>query len=188
MNHDESCGSFLRCTGQASHFLGSPWYFSLLKSIIEQECAAHIPLERGRADMSGMHAYLLGVKVYQAIKRGERWVFDGRFELQVLTLAMELKTSVEGIGGWMVKMNDNFHCGLCFMTYWLGLPLPWSPPVFIPFIPFLFLHRVSMSHPHPSERGWGDAVGSAIPSKLRHLNLSPHPSREGRGWLQGGSV
>jgi hypothetical protein len=38
------------------------------------------------------------------------------------------------------------------------------------------------------ERGGADAAGSAFPSELRWVDLSPHPSREGRGSLPVGWV
>ena len=56
MNHKPRCGSFLRCTGWASHLLGPPWCFSLQNSSIEQKRATHIPLERRGAGMAGICA------------------------------------------------------------------------------------------------------------------------------------
>ena len=44
-NHDESHGSFLGHTSQASHLLGPLSYISLPNSSVEQETATHIPLE-----------------------------------------------------------------------------------------------------------------------------------------------
>jgi hypothetical protein len=38
------------------------------------------------------------------------------------------------------------------------------------------------------ERGGADGAGSAFPSELRWMDLSPHPSREGRGSLPAGWV
>jgi hypothetical protein len=38
------------------------------------------------------------------------------------------------------------------------------------------------------ERGGADGAGSAFQSELRWMDLSPHPSREGRGSLPAGWV
>ena len=46
-NHNLRCGSFLRCTAWASHFLGPPSHFSIPNSSVDQLGAAHIPLKRG---------------------------------------------------------------------------------------------------------------------------------------------
>jgi len=51
------CGSFSGHTSWASHFLGPPWYFSLSNSSVEQETAAHIPLEGGQVQLG----YVLGL-------------------------------------------------------------------------------------------------------------------------------
>ena len=59
MNHDASRGSVSRRTGWASHFLGPPWCFTLPNSFVEQEQAAHIPLERRGAGASGLRACML---------------------------------------------------------------------------------------------------------------------------------
>ena len=69
-----------------------------------------------------------------------------------------------------------------FVTYHLGLPLPGSPLVFSA---LQMLHRAMMSRPHPLERGGADATGLAFPGEFRRLDLSPHPSREGRGSFPG---
>jgi len=60
----------------------------------------------------------------------------------------------------------------------MGLPYPGSPLVLLP---PPFLHQMNLSRPHPSGRGGADVAGSAFPSELRGLNLSPHPSKERRG-------
>jgi len=56
------------------------------------------------------------------------------------------------------------------------------------YLPPLSLRQVNLSRPHPLERGGADATGLAFPSEFRYLNLSPHPSREGRGSLPGYSM
>ena len=72
-----------------------------------------------------------------------------------------------------------------FWTYWLGLPYPGCPLVYLPppFPPFL--RRANLSGPYPYGKGGADAAGCAFPTKSRHFNLSPHPSREGRGSFPG---
>jgi len=47
---------------------------------------------------------------------------------------------------------------------------------------------VNLSCPHPSAKGGADEAGSAFLRELRHLNLSPYPSREGRSSLPGCNV
>ena len=50
------------------------------------------------------------------------------------------------------------------------------------------MHRTNLRRPYPLERGGADATELAFLGEFRHLNLSPHPSSEGRGSLPGCSV
>jgi len=91
---------------------------------------------------------------------------------------------------WMeqrMKTNHNIHHGSFWWrtgwaSHYLGLPLcislSHSSPSSIPSIKRIWAAHI------PLERGGVDAVGSAFPNVL-HLDLSPHPSIEGRGLVLG---
>ena len=65
-NHNEGCGSFSGHTAWASHFMGPPFMFLLSNTSIEQQRAAHIPMERGGAGVTWIRrSALLGALVVE---------------------------------------------------------------------------------------------------------------------------
>ena len=93
---------------------------------------------------------------------------------------------VEGwwVDGWHKEMRKTNHDEIvvCFRDVLTGPPTSWVPPGVYP-SPNPASNE--LEPPIPLERGGADAMGLAFPSEFRHLNLSPHPSIEGRGSVQG---
>ena len=88
--------------------------------------------------------------------------------------------SFHGMNEKMKKMNHDVHRGS--FSGRTGLPYPGSPLVYLP---PPFLRRANLSRPYPYGKRGADAAGCAFPSKSRRFNLSPHPSKEGRGSFPG---
>ena len=178
MSHDKHHGLFLWHTGWASHSLGPPLCISLSYSSIEWAWAAHIPLERGKW---GQHFQVnWGACIWAHIPQERGGVHCRQFHVVesevgyipfvIVWHAMWVEMLL--VVGWGGRMGDILA----------GPPTPWVPPhVYPSLIP-------PLSCPHPCGKGRADAAGLAFPSKFRHLKLSPHPSREGRGSVQGSFV